>query len=152
MVKGVLGTASPLGFETKFHEVRSGDVVGTLSSILKDEPDVLFVTPDIFLYTHRRLIIEFTLTNKIPALYGHKEYVAEGGLMSLGPNREEVFRRAAAFVDKVLKGALAAKAHRKASCRRTPVMTNHGCCRVVLLDQFSDASHGIRARGRPKPR
>jgi putative ABC transport system substrate-binding protein len=105
MVKSVLGAASPLGFETKFHEVRSGYVAGTLTAILKDEPDVLFVTPDIFLYTQRRLIIEFALTNRIPALYGHKEYVAEGGLMSLGPNREEVFRRAAAIVDMILKGS-----------------------------------------------
>jgi putative ABC transport system substrate-binding protein len=105
MVKSVLAAASPLGFETKFHEVRSGDVAGTLAAILKDEPDVLFITPDIFLFTHRRQIIEFTLTNRIPALFGLKEYVLEGGLMSLNANREEVFRRAAAIVDKILKGA-----------------------------------------------
>jgi putative ABC transport system substrate-binding protein len=105
MVKSVLEAASPMGFETKFHEVRSGDVAGTLTAILKDEPDVLFVTPDIFLYTQRRLIIEFALTNRIPALYGHKEYVAEGGLISVGPNREEVFRRAAEIVDMILKGS-----------------------------------------------
>jgi putative ABC transport system substrate-binding protein len=65
---------------------------------------VLFVVPDLFLYTQRRQIIDFTLTNRIPALYGLKEYVPEGGLMSLGSIRVEVFRRAAEIVDKILKG------------------------------------------------
>ena len=105
MLTSVVGAASPLGFETKYHEVISGDIAGTLAAILQDQPDVLFVIPDIFLYTQRRQIIDFTLTNRIPALYGLKEYVPEGGLMALGPNREEVFRRAAEIVDKILKGA-----------------------------------------------
>jgi putative tryptophan/tyrosine transport system substrate-binding protein len=104
-MKSVVGTASPLGFETKRHEVKSGDVAGTLTAILEDKPDVLFVTPDVFLFTQRRQIVEFTLTNRIPALFGVKEYALEGGLMSLGANREKVYRRAAEVVDKVLKGA-----------------------------------------------
>jgi putative tryptophan/tyrosine transport system substrate-binding protein len=103
---GVVGAASRLGFvETKYHEVTSGDLAGALTAILRDQPDVLFVSADIFLYTQRRQIIDFTLTNRIPALYGLKGYVADGGLMAIGPNREEVFRRAAQIVDKILKGA-----------------------------------------------
>jgi putative ABC transport system substrate-binding protein len=105
MLTSVVGAASPLGFQTKYHEVMSGDLGGTLTAILQDQPDVLFVIPDLFLYTQRRQIIDFTLTNRIPALYGLKGYVLEGGLISLGPNREEVFRRAAEIVDKILKGA-----------------------------------------------
>jgi putative ABC transport system substrate-binding protein len=105
MLTSVVGAASPLRFETKYHEVMSGDIAGTLAAILQDQPDVLFVIPDIFLYTQRRQIIDFALTNRIPALYGLKEYVPEGGLMALGPNREQVFRRAAEIVDKLLKGA-----------------------------------------------
>jgi putative tryptophan/tyrosine transport system substrate-binding protein len=105
MLTSVVRAASPLGFETKYREVVSGDVTGALTAILQDQPDVLFVIPDLFLYTQRRQIIDFTLTNRIPALYGLKGYIPEGGLISLGPNREEVFRRAAAIVDKILKGA-----------------------------------------------
>jgi putative ABC transport system substrate-binding protein len=105
MLTSVVGAASPLGFQTKYHEVTSGDLGGTLTAILQDQPDVLFVIPDLFLYTQRRQIIDFTLTNRIPALFGLKGYVLEGGLISLGPNREEVFRRAAGIVDKILKGA-----------------------------------------------
>jgi putative tryptophan/tyrosine transport system substrate-binding protein len=105
MLTSVVGAASPLGFETRYHEVRSDDVAGTLTATLQDRPDVLFVIPDLFLYTRRRQIIDFTLTNRIPALYGLKEYVPEGGLIALGPNREEAFHRAAEIVDKILKGA-----------------------------------------------
>src|SRR6516165_1372004 len=102
----VAGAASRLGFvETKYHEVTSGDLAGTLTAILRDQPEMLFVSADIFLYTQRRQIIDFTLTNRIPALYGLKGYVQDGGLMAVGPNREEVFRRAAEIVDKILKGA-----------------------------------------------
>ena len=102
----VVDAASRLGFvETKYHEVTSGDLAGTLTAILRDQPDVLYVTPDNFLYTRRRQIIDFTLTNRIPALYGLKEYVPDGGLIAVGPNREEAFRRAAEIVDKILKGA-----------------------------------------------
>ena len=102
----VVDAASRLGFvETKYHEVTSGDLAGTLTAILRDQPDMLFVSADIFLYTQRRQIIDFTLTNRIPALYGLKGYVPDGGLMAVGPNREEVFRRVAEIVDKILKGA-----------------------------------------------
>jgi putative ABC transport system substrate-binding protein len=105
LLTSVRGAASSLGFETKYYKVTSGDIGRTLTTIRQDLPDVLLVSADIFLHTQRRQIIDFTLTNRIPALYGLKEYVPEGGLMSLGPNREEAFRRAAEIVDKILKGA-----------------------------------------------
>jgi putative ABC transport system substrate-binding protein len=72
MVASVEGAASPLGFLTKYYEVTSGDLAGVLTAILKDQPDVLYVIPDTFLYSKRRQIIDFTLTNHIPALYGVK--------------------------------------------------------------------------------
>src|SRR5262249_59500789 len=59
----------------------------------------------LFLFTQRRQIIDFALTNKIPALYGVKEYARDGGLIALGPNREDAYRRVAGIVDKILKGA-----------------------------------------------
>jgi putative ABC transport system substrate-binding protein len=105
MLTSVVAAASPLGFEIKYHEVMSGDVAGTLTAILQDKPDVLFVIPDLFLYTQRQQIIDFTLTNRIPAWYSGKEYVSDGGLMALGANQEAVFRRGAEIVDKILKGS-----------------------------------------------
>ena len=105
MLTRVVEAASPLGLKVKDREVIAGDVTATLAAILQDPPDVLSVSPDAFLYTQRRQIIDFTLNNRIPALYGLKEYVREGGLLALGPNREETVRRAAEIVDKILKGA-----------------------------------------------
>ena len=99
MLTSVVSAASQLGFETKYHEVMAGDVARALATIMQDRPDVLFVIPDLFLYTQRRQTIDFTLTNRVPALYGLKEYVSEGGFMALEPNRQEVFRRAAEIVD-----------------------------------------------------
>jgi putative ABC transport system substrate-binding protein len=66
---------------------------------------VLFVIGDPFLYTRRAQIIDFALTNRIPAIYGLKEFVTDGGLLAFGPNRGHMARRAAALVDKILKGA-----------------------------------------------
>jgi putative ABC transport system substrate-binding protein len=99
MLTSVVSAASQLGFETKYHEVMAGDVARARATIMQDRPDVLFVIPDLFLYTQRRQTIDFTLTNRVPALYGLKEYVSEGGFMALEPNRQEVFRRAAEIVD-----------------------------------------------------
>src|SRR5262249_49846572 len=105
LLSSVKGSAASLGFETKYHEVTRNDVAATLAVILQDKPDVLYVVPDLFLFTQRRQIIDFALTNKIPALYGVKEYARDGGLIALGPNREDAYRRVAGIVDKILKGA-----------------------------------------------
>jgi len=105
MLTSVVEAASPLGLKVKYREVIAGDVTATLAAILQDQLDVLFVIPDLFLYTQRGQIIDFTLNNRIPTLYGLKEYVREGGLLALEPNREEMLRRAAEIVDKILKGA-----------------------------------------------
>ena len=55
--------------------------------------------------TYRNQIAEFAAKNRLPAIYGLREYVEAGGLMSYGPNFPDLFRRAAGYVDKILKGA-----------------------------------------------
>jgi putative ABC transport system substrate-binding protein len=49
--------------------------------------------------------LDFAAKNRLPAIYHYSEFVEAGGLMSYGPNNADVFRRAADFVDKILKGA-----------------------------------------------
>src|SRR5262249_7406282 len=94
MLASIEDASSRLGFTTtKYHGVRWGVVAGALAAILKHHPDVLFVIPDLFLYTPRQQIIVFAIPNRIPAVYGLKEYVPEGGLLAVGANRAEVFRR-----------------------------------------------------------
>jgi ABC-type uncharacterized transport system substrate-binding protein len=52
-------------------------------------------------------IVEFAAKNRLPAMYGGPEVVEVGGLMSYAPNYDDLFRRAATYVDKILKGAKA---------------------------------------------
>jgi putative tryptophan/tyrosine transport system substrate-binding protein len=65
----------------------------------------LMVLTDIMFITHRRAVIDLATSHRRPAVYGEREYVNDGGLMSYGANLEDMYRRAAFYVDKILKGA-----------------------------------------------
>jgi ABC-type uncharacterized transport system substrate-binding protein len=67
--------------------------------------DGLITLDDPFTLAHRARIVELALRHKLPAVYSSKPFVDAGGLMSYGPDRADQNRRAAAFVDKILKGA-----------------------------------------------
>jgi len=92
--------ALTLQFKTEFYGIRkSDDFTTTFTAIVRDRPDALFIIPDPFLYTQRARIINFALTNRIPAMYGLREYVTDGGLIALGPDRDKMAGRAAVLVD-----------------------------------------------------
>jgi putative ABC transport system substrate-binding protein len=55
--------------------------------------------------THRKIIADFAAKDRLPAVYGLREFVGAGGLMSYGANLADLFQRAAGYVDKILKGA-----------------------------------------------
>jgi putative ABC transport system substrate-binding protein len=76
-----------------------------LSSIAAMRPDGLITVPH--LYTNQKIttIANLALEQRLPSLYPRKQYVEVGGLMSYDANREKMWRRAAVFVDKILKGA-----------------------------------------------
>jgi len=59
---------------------------------------------NMFLREHRRLV-DLAAKNRLPAVYASREFVDAGGLMSYGANLADLFRRAATYVDKILKGA-----------------------------------------------
>jgi putative tryptophan/tyrosine transport system substrate-binding protein len=63
------------------------------------------VTPDPPLSAHRTQIAALAAKSRLPTIYGMREYVEAGGLMSYGASGTDLFRRAAAYVDKILKGA-----------------------------------------------
>jgi len=60
---------------------------------------------DALLLTHRARIVDFATKNRFPAMYGNEDYMDADGLMFYGPNVADMFRRAATYVDKILKGA-----------------------------------------------
>ncbi len=72
---------------------------------VRERADALFVLPDPLTLNERRRIADLAAKHRLPAMYGFKEFVTAGGLMSYGTMQTDLFRRAAAHVDKVLRGA-----------------------------------------------
>ena len=67
--------------------------------------DALLVTPDPIFAIHQRRIIDLAAKSRLPTMFGQREFVDAGGLMSYGTNFRETYSRAATYVDKILKGA-----------------------------------------------
>ena len=103
--KHVQAGALTLGM-TLFHaEGQPPDLTPAFAAITRERADAIFVasTPSNFVY--RRTIVEFAAKNRLPASYAFREPVDDGGLMFYGPSTADVWRRAAGYVDKILKGA-----------------------------------------------
>lgn len=87
-------------------EVRRADELDSaFVAIAGARPPALVVLADRFLLAHRKRIVEFAAANRLPGMYPFREYVDAGGLMSYAPSNIELFRGAATYVDKILKGA-----------------------------------------------
>ena len=99
-------TARTLGMTLQYHQVRaSADVDRALDAIIKENTNALLAFPDPVTMRHRTQIAEFAAKNRLASVFGFREYVEGGGLMSYGPPRDEPQRRIAVYVDKILKGA-----------------------------------------------
>jgi putative ABC transport system substrate-binding protein len=99
-------TASALQLQLQSVEVsRSEDLDRALSAIAKERAQALMVpAPNPVGFASRGQIAAFAQKNKLPSMYGQQEYVDDGGLMSYGPSIRDMHRRAATYVDKILKG------------------------------------------------
>jgi ABC-type uncharacterized transport system substrate-binding protein len=84
---------------------RVEDLESAFATIAGARPDALAVLADRSLLSHRKRIVEFAAAKRLPVMYPYGEYVDAGGLMSYAPNNAELFRGAATYVDKILKGA-----------------------------------------------
>jgi putative tryptophan/tyrosine transport system substrate-binding protein len=95
-----------LGIEVQSLEVRDpDDLDGAFEAARRQHPDALDTVEDPFTNTYRKRIADFALAEHLPSLNGLREDVEAGGLMSYGANLAELYRRAAGYVDKILKGA-----------------------------------------------
>jgi putative ABC transport system substrate-binding protein len=74
-------------------------------TLTKGRPDGLLVPGDPFLVSQRNRIAQFAIENKLPSVYTFREFIEAGGLIAYTPNFDDLFRRAATYVDKILKGA-----------------------------------------------
>lgn len=75
------------------------------ATIAKEQPGALLVLADRLFLHHRARIMDFAGRHRLPGVYAYRELVEAGGLMSFGPNYADMHRRAAYFVDRILKGA-----------------------------------------------
>ncbi len=78
---------------------------GAFATIARERPGALLVFPDSLMFGHRARIVEFAAKQRLPAMYPAREFADAGGLMSYGTNFPDMYRRAAAYVGKILKGA-----------------------------------------------
>jgi len=87
-------------------EVRSSDdFENALRAALSGGAGALFVVDDPLVGRYRMRIADFAARNRLPATAFYKEFAEAGGLMTFGPNLADLYRRAALYVDKILKGA-----------------------------------------------
>jgi putative ABC transport system substrate-binding protein len=100
------GAAPSIGMGVRSMEVRdSRELERALETMDRDRPDALLLLVDPLTTSQRFRIVEFAAHERLPAMYETSQFVEAGGLMSYGPNPNDLVRRAASYVDKILKGA-----------------------------------------------
>jgi putative tryptophan/tyrosine transport system substrate-binding protein len=97
--------ARTLGLELVPLPVRRMEDIASALDGLKGGAEALYTTGDPLMNMHRLRIITFALAARLPTMFSQREYVAAGGRMSYGPNFPDMNRRAADYVDKILRGA-----------------------------------------------
>jgi putative ABC transport system substrate-binding protein len=98
--------ARTLGLTLQFYEVRHPtEFAGAFTAMTTARAEALLVLPHPFMYVHGRRIAELAAQSRLPAMYPFLDAVKAGGLMAYATNYPDMFRRAATYVDKILKGA-----------------------------------------------
>lgn len=100
------GAARALGLRLHSQPVRGPeDFEGAFAEITKERPDGLTILADTLVYQHRKQILDFATRKRLPGVFQFRDFAELGGLMSYGPNLPEMYRRAASYVDRILKGS-----------------------------------------------
>ena len=96
---------SQFGVHLEVHGVKSaGDFPNAFQAITRERANALFVFDDVLLTTHKRQILDWAATVRLPVISQYAEIAEAGGLMAYGPNVPDLYRRAAIYVDKILRG------------------------------------------------
>jgi len=106
MLKGAEVAARALGVRLQLVEARGpADFKRAFSDMTGARAGALTVLPGAMFFSERRRLVDLAAKNRLPVVYPQREFVDAGGLMSYGTNLADLFRRAATYVDKILKGA-----------------------------------------------
>jgi putative tryptophan/tyrosine transport system substrate-binding protein len=105
-LKSIPPAARALGLDVSVYEARSEtDLDAALAAAARDGVQALYVSETPHLLTRRAEVAAKVASMRLPAMYPFREYVQAGGLMSYGSDLPDLYRRAAVYVDKILKGA-----------------------------------------------
>jgi putative ABC transport system substrate-binding protein len=106
IVKEAEGVARALGVRLQIVKVQAPNDLGSaFSAMTQERADALIVWPSPMLFAERRRIVDLAARQRLPAMYGAREFADLGGLLSYGASQPDLIRRAATYVDKILKGA-----------------------------------------------
>jgi putative ABC transport system substrate-binding protein len=101
----IQAAVSRLGLESTVLEIRRAEDIAPVFEAVKSRTDALYVFSEPLMNANRVKINTLALGARIPTIFGFREFVDAGGLMSYGPNFADLFRQAADFVDRILRGA-----------------------------------------------
>jgi len=104
-MRDVQAMSKTLGLEVATVEIRRAEDISPAFDVLKGRADALYVITDALVSTNRVRINTLALAARLLTMHGVREYVETGGLMSYGADYSDLFRRAADYVDKILRGA-----------------------------------------------
>jgi putative tryptophan/tyrosine transport system substrate-binding protein len=104
-VGAIHAASKSFGLEAVTLSVRRASDIEPAFASLDPQMQALYVPPNLLMNTNRVLINRLAQERRLPTMHGFREYVESGGLMSYGPNTPNLFRRAAEYVDKILRGA-----------------------------------------------
>ncbi len=105
-LKETQAAADGLRIQVQYHDIRAvGDIEAAFQAVRQLRSEALLALGSPLLLSHRKNVVELATKNRIPAIYYATEFVEDGGLISYGVNIVDLFRRAAGYVDKILKGA-----------------------------------------------
>ena len=105
-LKSMEPVAERLGLSLKFVEARNqNDFKNAFDEIRRARADGLIVSQNVIYVQSRKLIADLAAQHRLPAIYGRSDFVDAGGLASYGTSFPDLYRRAATYVDKILKGA-----------------------------------------------
>ena len=105
-VKELAAAAPAVGVQLQVVEVRNaGDFADAFAAMAKSRVDAIVPLGDPLMNSQAAQILEFAAKQRLPVIYHRAEFVEAGGLMAYGPSYNDLFRRAATYVDKIVKGA-----------------------------------------------
>ena len=104
--RAIENAARLLSVEVESFALRGPDDFATaFGAMTRRRPDALFLVTDALTNMNQKRVVEFAAAQRVPAMYESTVVVRQGGLISYGPTPEDMFRRAAAYIDRIFKGA-----------------------------------------------